>query len=280
MTDTVSDVLIQIGIKVANVGDREISAQCPFHPDNHPSFSMNAESGLWICYQCGERGTLEMLLTKVGGESINPTVLLREIRLQAITKPVVVEEPKPEDRLIMQARYKAFKSPPSWATEERMIDPTIAEDYGLKWDKGWVIPIWEPFTNELIGWQFKQIDFVSNYPKAVKKSTTLFGIRELKKTAIVLVESPLDVTRLASVGITALAAYGAFVSKTQIRLLIEVADRVVLALDNDEEGERQNSKLYPYLSKFLPVRTVRFPDGCKDPGDLSDEQALRMFGDF
>lgn len=29
---------------------------CPFHHDQHPSFWVNAERGLWGCYSCGERG--------------------------------------------------------------------------------------------------------------------------------------------------------------------------------------------------------------------------------
>ena len=83
---------------------------------------------------------------------------------------------------------------------------------------------------------------MANYPKAVTKSKTLFGVNELIGDQVVLVESPLDVVRLASVGIYAAASYGAMVSKAQIQVLIDVADRIVLALDNDEEGERQADK--------------------------------------
>ena len=50
-TDAVEEILDQLGINVVSAG-KEISAHCPFHADAHPSFSINASSGLWICYQC------------------------------------------------------------------------------------------------------------------------------------------------------------------------------------------------------------------------------------
>lgn len=33
---------------------RNVSTTCPFHSDRNPSFSVNLESGLWICFAgCG-----------------------------------------------------------------------------------------------------------------------------------------------------------------------------------------------------------------------------------
>jgi len=31
-------------------------ARCPFHEDTHPSFSVNTQSGGYICHACGARG--------------------------------------------------------------------------------------------------------------------------------------------------------------------------------------------------------------------------------
>ena len=277
MTDSMVDVLTELGVTVVNYGDREISARCPFHADNHPSFSMNAETGLWICYQCGERGTVEMLAEKIGGKPVNTTVLFREVKFKSIGKTKKLL-PKVEDPTLMLARYRSFKNPPTWALEERFIDSQVAERYGIKWDLGWVIPIWEPEFFELLGWQFKQVDFVSNYPKAVKKSLTLFGLRELESTTVVLVESPLDVARLASAGVPAVASYGAFVSNAQVRLLVAAANKVILALDNDETGQAQTTKLYSYLNKFVLTKKTVFPKRCKDPGDMTDAQVMEVFG--
>lgn len=40
--------------------------RCPFHNDNSPSFAMNTQNGLYICYACGEKGTFYGFLLKVG----------------------------------------------------------------------------------------------------------------------------------------------------------------------------------------------------------------------
>lgn len=277
------EVLEQLDIEIAIVGEREITAHCPFHSDAHPSFSMNASTFLWICYQCGQSGTLEMLVSLVTGGKVNATEMLREVRRQAVEPKKVKTEPIEEIKIdpdVLQVRYEDFKSPPAWALDSRAITDEAIKEYGIKWDHGWIIPIWEPETADLWGWQFKRLDFVSNYPRSVKKSRTLFGLRELSSSVVALVESPLDVVRLAGAGIAAVAAYGAFVSKVQLRFLIEVADRILLALDNDEEGVRQTEKIYPYLAKRVPTIRVQMPEGCKDPGDLQDEQIEEVFGDI
>jgi DNA primase len=54
---------------------------------------------------------------------------------------------------------------------------------------------------------------------------------------MIAVESPLDVVRLASVGITGgVATYGAIVSTAQFNLL-RGAERLIFALDNDNAGQ-------------------------------------------
>ena len=72
------------------------------------------------------------------------------------------------------------------------------------------------------------------------KSRTLFGIERFKAQVAVLVESPLDVVRLASLrpGLLThgLASFGAHVSTYQLNLMSRWADTIVIALDNDEAG--------------------------------------------
>jgi len=95
----------------------------------------------------------------------------------------------------------------------------------------------------IVGVAVQRLDYVSNYPKAVKKSTTLFGYRELESDTVVLVESPLDVLRLAAVGCGGGGCLqGAYVSNAQVTLLVEYA-ACNLGLDNDKAGVEQTQKL-------------------------------------
>lgn len=261
---------------------REITCRCPFHEDRHPSFSINATSGLWICYSCGASGNLERLITDVGGKT-NPTTALRAVKRRRIAgmepRRTSTTSPPLPDPYYLYARYEAFDSPPQWALDEKYIDPQCAEDYGLRWNKGWIIPIWGPRVTDPIidlrGWQFKRMDFVSNYPKGVKKSTTLFGLAQCRERRAVLVESPLDVVRLESLGVAAVASYGAMVSKYQMGLLEGHLDRLVLALDNDEQGRAQTKRIYPVLARRLPTRVLDYE--AKDPGEMTDDELEVLF---
>ena len=44
--------------KIKRRSGNEYMALCPFHPDKNPSFSFNAETGLWHCFACGEKGNV------------------------------------------------------------------------------------------------------------------------------------------------------------------------------------------------------------------------------
>jgi DNA primase len=288
MPDSIEDVLHQIGIEVHG-GGKELACSCPFHADRHPSFSVNATSGLWICYSCGRGGSLPMLIQEVGDSDADPAVILRDIKHQAISSArhsVHYEEPEaapPPEPLFIFARYESYGPVPAWALDSRSIDAAQAARYGLKWDKGWVLPIWDPYVAEpqlgLLGYQWKRLSVVSNWPQEVKKSHTLFGLREQAGGTIALVESPLDVVRMAMVGVSAVAAFGAYVSKDQLHLLVEAADRIIVALDDDTAGNQQATKIYPYLARHVPTTRAVFPRGCKDPGDMTDDQIVRTFSD-
>lgn len=279
---TMAGVLASIGVDVAMVGEREISAHCPFHKDANPSFSMNAETGLWICYQCSERGNLEMLVEKIPGAVSGQAVaeIIRDIKRASIGKKLSPVEAAPDparDPHRLLAEYESFKVLPEWACEDRFLTPEAADTYGIRWHKGYVIPIWSP-ERELWGWQFKVLQFVSNYPPAIKKSHSLFGLKEFTGGRVVLVESPLDVVRLASAGVQAVSTYGAYASKEQLRLLVENADSVTLALDADKEGRKQTAAIYPRVARYVPTRVATMPWGAKDPGDLTDSQVHKVFG--
>ena len=70
----IADVLTRLGVTVKRIGEREISGCCPVHAartgkeDRSPSWSINANTGLWICYSCGAKGTLSTLVSELTGE--------------------------------------------------------------------------------------------------------------------------------------------------------------------------------------------------------------------
>jgi DNA primase len=64
--DDYADRIDLLDLDNAQVGLNWISATCPWHEDEHPSFGINRESGGFNCYSCGEHGPWEKLLDLLG----------------------------------------------------------------------------------------------------------------------------------------------------------------------------------------------------------------------
>ena len=247
--DQLVAVLERLGVAITTVGDTEVGGRCPVHhltvgkEDRSPSWSMNLYSGLWICYSCGAKGNLPQLVLQLTDNS-DEAVLVNEYiissglaRLKAGTSDPAEAQPS-----VDLSTYREFVPVPEQLLEYRRIDPVVAQRFGIRWDpqpRHWIIPIISS-TGDLWGWQAKGKGYFRNVPTGVPKSRTLFGIERFKAQVAVLVESPLDVVRLASLrpGLLThgLASFGAHVSTYQLNLMSRWADTIVIALDNDKAG--------------------------------------------
>ena len=282
-TTDLQHVLVDLGVEVTRAGEREISGRCPVHlartghTDKSPSWSMNAETGLWLCYSCGARGTLVGLISELTGDEatlIDIHSFLINSSLSRLEK-LDVPEAQPE---IDWISYGRFDEVPKSNLYNRSLEAPIARAYGIRWDtknKAWIIPIVSPM-GDLMGWQSKKVDWVRNYPIGIKKSHTLFGIERFTNKTAVLVESPLDVVRLATVcpEVQGLATFGSFVSTEQINILNSVASKVIVAMDNDDAGMKANKSLFRTLPRFdQGVLWLNYKGtNAKDIGDMTDEE--------
>jgi DNA primase len=286
-------VLTSLGVEVRSSDGREIQGRCPVHlkrtgkEDGSPSWSMNATTGLWICFSCNARGTLPMLVSELTGNSdalLEVHGMLIDAGLETAKAASNYDMTNlPEIALGMDdlLRFGHFKAVPKAYVKKRNLDPEVLERYSVRWDadnEAWVIPITSPL-GELKGWQLKGAGWVKNYPQGVKKANTLFGFSQLHGNAAVLVESPLDVVRFAGVFDTpqCVASFGSYVSEYQIRLLSMSVDRLVLALDDDVAGWKSMREMFRTLPNF--TRGVWFLNydetDAKDIGEMSSNELER-----
>lgn len=256
MTSNVEDALDQLGLKVVSIRNSEIQLHCPAHKertgkeDNNPSFWINGDSGLFICFSCDWKGGLRTLVNYLGGgtvviDDVDVTINRLSTRIKQL-----IEGDKPEQEELVpihESMLFAFKSVPEDVCISRGLLPKVVEQYGVKWNSlqgNWIIPIRDPMTNKLLGWQEKghKSRFFRN-TTGVKKSEALFGYDQYKGGDMIVVESPLDVIRLASLGISGgVATYGCAVSDTQWSM-IRGATRPIIALDNDDAGKKCTEEL-------------------------------------
>lgn len=281
---SLADALMELGVEVTRHSGREIVGKCPVHihrvgkVDNSPSWSMNSENGLWICFSCGAKGSLGSLIAEITGDFEDTMAahrLLLDVGLRQMNSPERVEYQPDVDWV----SYSKFEQVPNKHILRRNLDADVVRKYGIKWDsthKAWVIPIVSA-DGQLLGWQEKSTGWYRNVPVGVRKSSTLFGIERFHSKTALLVESPLDVVRFASCmqGMQALATFGAHVSAEQLRLVADVADKVIIAMDNDEAGIKSAKRLLkemPLLRGGLFWIDYRQSPDAKDIGEMTDEQ--------
>ena len=298
-----------LGLDVEMRGE-EAYALCPWHKDNAGredrsigSFSVNVETGLSYCWTCEGGGTfLELVKQMTGwhgwdaigwvlkqGVDVGARQHARERREQRIVQAKAQQIP------ITEASLAVYDAPPNEELYRRHINPEACRHYGIRWDdveSCWILPIRAP-DGKLMGWQEKHKRRVRNRPKFIEKQKTLFGIDVFRQKTAVLMESPLDPARIRTAGIKGgLASFGAAVSDEQVRLLVEVADTVILALDNPEidaagyralwggmHRRRWRPGLVERLSPRVRVLLWNYdvaPD-AKDPGDMEWDDCLEAY---
>lgn len=283
-----TEVLVGLGVDVRKVQGDEINARCPVHhltkgrESSRFSWYMNADSGLWHCFSCGARGNLPMLVSQITDDPAalwNIQTHLINSGIQRLTSEEVVErEREPEVDWSVYARFLPL---PEAVRKQRRLSQEASHRYGIRWDtdnKAVVIPIVSPL-GELRGWQLKKTGWVRNVPTGVHKGSTLFGIERAIGSTAVLLESPLDVVRFHSVidnrEVSAIASFGANVSDTQISIIADKFDRLIVAMDNDQAGKLETRRLAKALPSFRKgIRYWKYIDSVKDLGDMSDYQIV------
>jgi len=302
---SIEGALLSLGIETTQRGD-ELIGLCPMHlertgrEDSNPSWSMNAETGVHHCFSCGYKGTLLTLVGEIkeftttwghvdfdaakdwlrNNIEVNFEYLAKQLE-EARNAYVPIQAPV----AMSEARLAVFDAPPAWALEARGLSESSAETFGVKWKSdtnSWITPIRDPHSNKLMGWQEKSQTerLFRNRPTGVPKARTLFGLDVFKGGTMIVVESPLDAVRLASLGIYGgVSTFGASVSDQQISLMKQ-ADKLIIAMDNDEAGRKS--------SKDLLLRTRKLGMECwfisygdlkyKDIGEMTKDMVLYCIG--
>lgn len=284
----------------------EACGYCPMHKertgkeDSNPSWWINLETGMHMCFSCGYKGNLLQLVADVNQFYINAWGKSGFDYKAAEEWLATVSEIKPEKLLellrslpdyiapsakpleMSEARLAVFVQPPKEQLDKRNLTEEASISYGILWNpikQEWVLPLREPHLNKLLGWQEKgtvERTFF-NRPAGLQKSKTLFGIEQQREDYVIVVESPLDCVRIASAGVLgAVATCGALVSQEQIKLL-RYSDRIICAFDNpnlDKAGKKASDEMRFYARKYgLNLFFFNYGDtNKKDPGDLTDEE--------
>lgn len=281
----IESVLTELGITYRVIDDEAFSP-CPFHsPDNHPSWSVNLSSGLSYCFSCGARHNLASLVSSIRGTSYAESTIyvnqkVGHARTNRWREDYDNVSFSPMAMKVTAADMAFFTDPPQEALEDKHVNFESVEYYGIKWNpdrQSWIFPFYDPFSHELWGWQEKNARLFRNFPAGTRKSRTLFGInKKLRKSGVILVESPIDCAVMCDAGFeNTVASMGVPSGSYQLELLSNFTDGIILALDNDKAGINATKSLLPAAMRlFKSVHIYCYFDGvitdaAKDPGEQS-----------
>jgi len=301
--EEMENVLERLNIEPVQTRGSEILALCPGHKeitgkeDHNPSWWINSETGAHICFSCGFKGNIWSLIATVQGlKDANGFLDYADAKdwlyLSFENISLGKEEDDQDDEPVFkevtsmgESRLALFTYPPDSALKARGFTIAAAEKHQLLWDpnfSNWITVIREPVTNKLLGWQEKGYKrrYFKNYPPGVQKSTTLFGLNRYSGGQMIVVESPLDVVRLESVGIYgAVSTYGSMISNTQLNMIRD-ADEIVFALDNDEAGlASSKTMLEKSIELGFEARFFNYAHTeMKDVGGMSRSEIITGLG--
>lgn len=279
------EIISMFGLRNATVSRDEILCSCPFpenhrNGDRHPSFRLNSEKGLWICYGCGERGNIVQLAQRVLGMSPVEAHGIFDIWLTDDAIDNLVARNAPDSRHVspMQADIGRWaRTDCEYWHRRGFTDETIG-----RWQLGYseedgraVVPVY--FGGNLVGWSMRATDDVTmpkwRHSPGLPKSEILFGMDRFSGDCAVLVEAPLSVIMLDQYGVSnAVASFGCKLSDRQARLLRGNYNSVLVFYDPDEAGQGGMRDAVAKLEDFMDVYVV--PPTRDDPAAMTIDEDL------
>lgn len=285
-------VLLNLDVSMVAQRGNEVNGLCPMHKartgndDHSPSWWVNLETGVHLCFSCGYKGNMYTLVRDLKGmdhfdiqdflkekTELPLDVLMK--RLKDLPQYITPDEPIG----MSEARLAVFTDVPDKELKKRFLTREATDAHGVVWDtknSAWILPIREPNDFSLWGWQEKGSTgrFFKNYPAGVKKSKTVFGVHILDESKpLWVVESPLDAVRLTGLGYNAIATYGAIISEDQGKLMRR-ATQLISAFDNDQAGKKASEQMLGFSRKYgFDLRYFNYSGiDVKDVGDMTEKE--------
>lgn len=278
----------------------EMSFHCPFHKDKTPSLFINFDRGIFNCFSCGRKGSIESLFKELIGSSMYKTLGINYTPFSVYarvhqTQPFDVKE---EDNTKLKHVYLNFDSSKLGSIKDypevleylqrRGIKLTTANSMKFRYVKEplsinttlfedrLLIPIYE--DGRLISIEGRKIGELKNtepkvlYPKNCTVNS-LYDIDNLNRDeTLYVVEGLMDLAVLRSSLFfkNSSSIFGANLTDRQLKLLSEFK-KVTYIPDSDQAGEKTVDKLK--VSKLGNIYILRLPKvisntNIKDVGDL------------
>ncbi|MCS0827449.1 toprim domain-containing protein [Cytobacillus firmus] len=263
----------------------------PFRDEEHPSFSINLESGLWIDFGGSDddwkKGNLvklvaymeaitfeeaeEMLLTSYG-------ITLDDAEYKDLI--INIQEKEEEERTFSRVELKPYLIRTSESIRYiwgRGIADEIMRKFVVGYDKEQeaVAFFWRDWkTGKVVNVKFRKIKSkIFYYADGQQIKNHLYGLYDVIKGShkeVFLVESEIDCLYLWSLGFPAVALGGSNFSEEQKRkLLLSGIETLIIATDRDKAGWRIRKQIERELGGLVNLKNLHIPSYANDVNDLA-----------
>ena len=274
----------------------QLCGPCPVHGGDNPNaFVISLSKNIWHCFtRCNTGGDVIKLVRRLYGIDYRQTAnfLSSLADTTATSQSVCSAYYREKSFTPFTARLPLDASTP-WL-HKKQIKPVTASRFevGAYHAKGFlsgcIAVRLHDLTGHPIGYAARQLNPTLakqygkwKFPPGLPKNEILYNfhrIRSANPKAVVVVECPWGVMRLAQLNIPAVALLGIHLSSLQLGILKKIS-RVVLMLDGDYAGKSATIRIRKTLEPYTKVQCITLPLDL-DPDDLTDNALLSATNHF
>ncbi len=274
----------------------QLFGPCPVHGGDNPNaFVINLSKNIWHCFTgCNTGGDVIKLVQHLYGKDYRQTAAFLSSLADTAASSLTVcsAHYRKKSFTPFTARLRLNASTP-WL-HKKQINPATASRFeagayhGTGFLTGCIAVRLHDLLGHPIGYAARQLNpsLAKQYgkwkfPPRLAKNEILYNfhrIRPAKPKAVVVVECPWGVMRLAQLNIPAVALLGIHLSSVQLDILKKIS-RVVLMLDGDHAGRSATIRIHKTLEPYTKVHCITLPSDF-DPDDLTDNALLSATDHF
>lgn len=270
------------------VKGNEMLACSPFREENHPSFSVNIETGLWQDWGSQDyygKGNLITLLSFLRNETPNEVedYLLDKYGIDLsdtdkLELNIDFNIDTKVDTIIDIETYKqyAYRHP---YLSQRGISEKVQRAFKVGFDRqsNAVALAWHDVHGNIINIKFRSVKSKQffYYPTGQQLRNHIYGmhfIYRMNCETAYLVESEIDALYLWSQGLPAIALGGSKISDKRKQLILRSPIKnLVIATDNDRVGQEIRQKVINLFIGYKELFDLQIPNNYKDVNEVPPE---------
>ena len=290
-------VLEDYGVEKINASGANLTCCCPLpeHKDHNPSFSINEETGLWLCFGCGRKGNYYHFISLMDGityqeakdnfksdlgqhyynrmiEDSLESLDRNKEQEHSITTPLITEPIE---------KWKYWRE----LLNKLNIKPEIAIKFGLAicmeepYKYRLAIPLYE---DNILFWELRDLTKKSPkkclYTKGTKTAKILYQcITHPEKEYGFLCEGTKDALTVAGYDENSFSCFGLNISERQLSLIIKSGiKKLYMLYDSDKPGVEGAKRNYQYIKNFIDCQIIKYPNNFafKDPNEIRDKNVF------